>query len=48
MVQLRQSVCFSLETIAEPLLACLDGDIASEPRIASLPDFTHSPCAETG
>jgi hypothetical protein len=48
MIQFGQSLCFSPETIAEPLLAGLDGNIAPESRIASLPDFSHSPCAETG
>jgi len=46
MVQFGQSFCFSPETIAEALLARLDGDMASESQIASLPDFSHSPGTE--
>jgi hypothetical protein len=47
-IQFGQSFCLLPKAIAEPPLAGLDGDVMSEPCIASLPDFDHPASTRRG
>jgi hypothetical protein len=45
MVQRRYHAGFLFEALGELLFSNLDGDRAVEPRVPSLPHFSHPACA---